>query len=134
MRTAPCLRTRRPTQSGLCQSAARKDYTVGLNLSQSGPDPDPVLDAFYGCASSLNLNGYCNPEVDELIEQQSAEADQQRRKQPVWSIECKLPRTAPDLYVLQPRRDLLVAAGQSADDHGNSLLNGNRTEDVWLDR
>ena len=38
-RTAPCLRTRRPAQSGLCQSAARKDYTVGLNLSQSRPDP-----------------------------------------------------------------------------------------------
>ena len=40
----------------------------------------------------------------------------------------------PTYHVLQPRRNLLVAAGQSADDHGNSLLNGNRTEDVWLNR
>src|SRR5258708_32405201 len=32
----------------------RKDYTVGLNGSQSGPDPDPILDLFYGCGSSQN--------------------------------------------------------------------------------
>ena len=32
----------------------RKDYAVGLNNQPSGPDPDPVLDAFYGCGSSLN--------------------------------------------------------------------------------
>jgi hypothetical protein len=43
------------------------------------------------------LNGYCNPEVDKLIERQSAEADQQRREQPVWPIEYKLPRKTPDL-------------------------------------
>ena len=27
----------------------RKDFTVALNASQSGPDPDPILDIFYGC-------------------------------------------------------------------------------------
>jgi peptide/nickel transport system substrate-binding protein len=27
----------------------RKDFTVGLNNSDSGPDPDPILGAFYGC-------------------------------------------------------------------------------------
>jgi peptide/nickel transport system substrate-binding protein len=34
----------------------RKDYTVALNNSPSGPDPDPILDALYGCGSNLNLN------------------------------------------------------------------------------
>src|SRR5580700_6273849 len=53
----------------------RKDYNVALNNAQSGPDPDPILDLFYGCGSSLNVNGYCNPEVDKLIEQQSIEGD-----------------------------------------------------------
>src|SRR5215467_7470359 len=65
----------------------RKDYTIGLNLSQSGPDPDPILDALYRCGSSQNLNGYCNPEVDQLIERQSIEGDPGRRKQLVWAIE-----------------------------------------------
>ena len=34
--------------------------------------------------------GYCNPEVDALIELQSREADQERRKRLVWDIERKL--------------------------------------------
>ena len=53
----------------------RKDFTVALNLQTSGPDPDPILELFYGCGSSLNWDGYCNPEIDKLIEQQSREGD-----------------------------------------------------------
>src|SRR5215469_7509096 len=59
----------------------RQEYTVGLNLQTSGPDPDPVLDIFYGCGSSLNWDGYCSPEVDKLIDQQSREGNPDRRKQ-----------------------------------------------------
>jgi hypothetical protein len=40
----------------------------GLNLQTSGPDPDPILDLFYGCGSSINWDGYCNKEVDQLID------------------------------------------------------------------
>lgn len=58
----------------------RKDFTVALNLQTSGPDPDPILGLFYGCGSSLNWDGYCNPEIDKLIDQQSVEADQDKRK------------------------------------------------------
>jgi peptide/nickel transport system substrate-binding protein len=59
----------------------RKDFTVGLNLQTSGPDPDPTLHGFYGCGSINNWDSYCNPEVDKLIEQQSMEADTEKRKQ-----------------------------------------------------
>src|SRR5271155_166796 len=65
----------------------RQEYTVGLNLQTSGPDPDPALDLFYGCGSSLNWDGYCNPEVDRLVDAQSREADEGRRKELVWRIE-----------------------------------------------
>ena len=41
----------------------RQEYTVGLNLQTSGPDPDPILDLFYGCGSSVNWDGYCNHDV-----------------------------------------------------------------------
>jgi peptide/nickel transport system substrate-binding protein len=68
----------------------RKEFSVGLNLQTSGPDPDPILDLFYGCGSSLNWDGYCNPEVDKLIVQQSQEGDETRRKQVVWEIEREL--------------------------------------------
>jgi peptide/nickel transport system substrate-binding protein len=60
--------------------ALRKDYSVALNLQTSGPDPDPILHLFYGCGASVNWSGYCNPEVDELIERQSREADPERRR------------------------------------------------------
>jgi len=53
----------------------RQEYTVGLNLQTSGPDPDPILDLFYGCGSSINWDNYCNKEVDQPIEQQSMEGD-----------------------------------------------------------
>jgi len=68
----------------------RKDFTVGLSLQTSGPDPDPTLDLFYGCGSNLNWDGYCNPEVDRMIEQQSIEGDPEKRKPLLWAIERKL--------------------------------------------
>jgi ABC-type multidrug transport system fused ATPase/permease subunit len=110
----------------------RKDYTVGLNISQSGPDPDPILDALYGCGSSQNLVDYCNPEVDKLIEQQSIEADPGRRKQLVWAIERKLAEDGARPIIFYSRggtcwqpyvKGLTIMV--------NSLHNGNRMEDVW---
>jgi peptide/nickel transport system substrate-binding protein len=113
----------------------RKDYTVALNNSQSGPDPDPILDALYRCGSSLNLNGYCNPEVDKLIEQQSIESDPGRRKQLLWAIERKLAEDAARPIIFYSRggtcwqpyvKGLTIMV--------NSIFNGNRMEDVWLDQ
>ena len=58
----------------------RKDYTVGLSPVGGGPDPDQNLYLNYGCGGELNYNGYCNPEVDKLIDRQSSEADPEKRK------------------------------------------------------
>ena len=38
----------------------------------------------------MNYTGHCNPEIDELIDQQSAEANQEKRRRLVWEIERKL--------------------------------------------
>src|SRR5262249_61456058 len=64
--------------------------TKGENFQTAGPDADPVVNLFYGCGSGLNWDGYCNPEVDKMIEQQSREADPDRRKRLLWTIERKL--------------------------------------------
>src|SRR5207244_3502614 len=61
--------------------------TVSLNLQTSGPE---ALDLFYGCGSSLNWDGFCSPKVDELLVQQSMEADEGKRKQLLWAIERQL--------------------------------------------
>src|SRR5439155_272384 len=68
----------------------RKDFVIGFSPVGGGPDPDQNLYLNYACGGELNYNGYCNPEVDRLIDQQSIEANQEKRKQLVWEIERKL--------------------------------------------
>jgi peptide/nickel transport system substrate-binding protein len=113
----------------------RKDFAVALNLQTSGPDPDPMLKLFYGCGASVNWDGYCNAEVDELIEQQSREGNPERRKPILREIERKL---AAD----NARPILFYAKGGTCwqpyvkgfTQMANSHFNGWRMEDVWLDK
>jgi peptide/nickel transport system substrate-binding protein len=113
----------------------RRDYTVGLNLADSGPDPDQNLYLHYSCGAELNYNGYCNPEVDKLIDRQSMEADQEKRKQLVWEIERRLAEDVARPIIFYNRggtcwqpyvKGLTVMV--------TSIFNGSRMEDVWLDK
>ena len=53
----------------------RKDYTIGLTVSENGlDDPDQQFYENFVCGSERNYTGYCNPEVDKLIDQQSRKA------------------------------------------------------------
>ncbi len=113
----------------------RKDYTVALNLQTSGPDPDPTVQLFYGCGSNLNWDGYCNLEMDKMIEQQSREGDMGKRKQILWTIERKLAEdnVRPIIYYSRGGtcerpyvKGLTIMV--------NSIFNGWRMEDVWLDK
>ena len=66
----------------------RKDYSVGLNVSETGvDDPDQQFYENYACGSPRNYIGYCNPELEKLFDQQSMEADEGKRKKLVWEIE-----------------------------------------------
>src|SRR5437667_813202 len=113
----------------------RKDYAVGLNLSGSGPDPDQNLYLQYGCSGELNYGSYCNPELDKLVEAQSIEGDQEKRKEVVWQIERKLAEDGARPIIFYNRgatcwqpyvKGLTIMV--------NSISNGWRMEDVWLDR
>jgi peptide/nickel transport system substrate-binding protein len=73
--------------------------------------------------------------VDKLIDRQSAEADQEKRKQLVWEIEQKLAEDGARPIIFYDRR----ATCWNARVKGltlmvNSLFNGWRMEDVWLDQ
>ena len=113
----------------------RKDFTVGLNLTAGFlDDPDPTFYANYVCGAESNYNGYCSPEVDRLVDQQSMESDRHKRKQLVWEIEQKLAEDGarPIMFYdrratcWQPRvKGLTIMI--------NSISNGARMEDVWLD-
>jgi peptide/nickel transport system substrate-binding protein len=115
---------------------SRKDFTVGLNLTGNFvDDPDENFYKNYVCAAESNYDGYCNPEVDKLVEQQSMESNRDKRKQLIWEIERKLAadRARPIIHYgrgstcWQPYvKGLTIMV--------NSIYNGWRMEDVWLDR
>jgi peptide/nickel transport system substrate-binding protein len=105
---------------------------VELSLLQPGDE--------HACRSNGGLvrrvqEGYCNPEIDQLIEQQSREGNPERRKPILWEIERRL---AADIA----RPILFYASGASCRQPWvkgftrlvNSHFNGWRMEDVWLDR
>jgi hypothetical protein len=63
----------------------REGYTIAINGTESGvDDPDQHFYETFVCGAMRNYTGYCNPEVDKLIDQQSAEPDREKRKQLVW--------------------------------------------------
>ncbi len=54
----------------------RKDFTLAMNVTETAvDDPDVAFYENYTCASQRNYTGYCNPELDKLIDKQSAESD-----------------------------------------------------------
>jgi len=115
---------------------ARKDYTVGAVPIESGvDDPDQMFYENYVCGAVRNYAGYCNPELDKLVDQQSMEADPVKRKQIVWQIEGILAEAG-------VRPVLYYPAGASCREPWvkgltlmtNSIYNGWRMEDVWLDK
>jgi peptide/nickel transport system substrate-binding protein len=114
----------------------RKDYTVGLNITETGvDDPDVLYYENYVCGAARNYTGYCNPEVDKLVDRQSMESDPLRRKQLVWEIEKKLVEDEARPIIYFPRgatcrqpqvKGLTIMV--------NSIYNGSRYEDLWLDK
>ena len=87
------------------------------------------------CGSPRNYTGYCNPEFDKLVKQQSIEADSEKRKAVVWQLERILAEDAIRPVIFFPAgatcrqpwvKGLTIMV--------NSIYNGWRKEDVWLDR
>jgi peptide/nickel transport system substrate-binding protein len=114
----------------------RRDYSIGMNLTGNGiDDPDQAFYENYACDSESNWDGYCNPKIDKLFDRQSMEADQEKRRQLVWEIERQLAEDVarPVLYhnrsgtCWQPYVKGYVPMI-------NSIYNGLRMEDVWLDK
>jgi peptide/nickel transport system substrate-binding protein len=116
--------------------AARQDYAVALNLTGSSvDDPDATLVESYACESEYNFSKYCNPKVEKLLQQQSAEVDVGKRKQIVWDIERILAEDN-----IRP----MIGHGRSAQcrqpyvkNHvraANSIYSNWRHEIVWLDK
>ncbi len=114
----------------------RKDYTIGINGTESGvDDPDQQFYENFVCGAVRNYTGYCNKEVDKLIDRQSAEADIEKRKQLVWQIERRLAEEGARPIIFYPRGGTCTQPYvKGLTTMVNSIYNGYRMEDVWLDR
>ena len=114
----------------------QKNYQVGLNLTGAGlDDPDGVFYENFYSTSDRNYTGYKNPEVDKMIDLQSTETDRAKRAAMVGEIERFLLRDAArppinhgvSITCWDPKVKGLVL-------QHNSIYNGWRFEDVWLDK
>jgi peptide/nickel transport system substrate-binding protein len=114
----------------------RKDYQIGVNITGSGvDDPDQQFYENYACGSERNYTGYCNPELQILFDEQSTEAVREKRMKVVWEIDKKLQEEVarPILYHIragtcwQPQVKGITLMV-------NSIFNGWRLEDAWLDK
>jgi peptide/nickel transport system substrate-binding protein len=114
----------------------RKDYKIALNITETAvDDPDVAFYENYKCGALRNYTGYCNAEIDKLIDQQSAESDAQKRKKLVWEIERKLidDDARPILFytrVANCREPRLKGMTTMV----NSIYNSWRFDNVWLDQ
>ena len=114
----------------------RKDYTVALTLTGTVvDDPDAMLYENYTCNGIGNYDGYCNPDMDALIDQQSMEPDQEKRRHMVWEIERRLIEDgAKPLIYFNRGGYCWDPSVMGVTIMVNSIYNGWRMEDVWLNR
>ena len=113
----------------------KREYQIALSQVGNGvDDPDQNYSENYACGARTYMD-YCNKDVDALIMKQSMEGDQAKRKKIAWEIDRKLTDEAvrPMIYYMRggtcwrPEvKNMTVMI--------NSIFNGWRMEDVWLDR
>jgi peptide/nickel transport system substrate-binding protein len=114
----------------------RKDYKVALNNTGSGvDDPDQQFYENYACGSARNYSGYCNPELDKKFDEQSTMTDQEQRKKLVWEIDKKLQEDGARPIIFHTRNSTCMQPQvKGLTIMVNSIYNGWRMEDVWLDK
>jgi peptide/nickel transport system substrate-binding protein len=115
---------------------SRKDYSVGLNTTGNGvDDPDQNYFENFSCKSERNYTGYCNPAIEQLMVKQSQTTDVDERKKIVWEIDKKLLEDYARPVIMWNRAAICMqpfVKGYVA--NVNSVYNGFRFEDVWLDK
>jgi peptide/nickel transport system substrate-binding protein len=114
----------------------RKDYKIGLNITETAvDDPDVAFYENYYTGSMRNYTNYSNPEVDALIDKQSAEANVDKRKKLVWQIERKLIEDdARPILFYNKAANCREPYVKGLTTMVNSIYNQSRFEDLWLEQ
>jgi peptide/nickel transport system substrate-binding protein len=115
---------------------ARKDYSVGLNLTgNSVDDPDQAFFENYSCGSERNYTGYCNPTLEKMFIAQSQELDLEKRKKMVWDIDAKIQEDVARPIIFQSVENTCWQPYvHNFSPMSNSSYNGFRFEDLWMSK
>ena len=97
-------------------------------------DPDQQFYENYSCGAERNYTGYCNPEVDKLVDQQSTETDVEKRQKLVWEIDRKLAEDGARPMIFHGRGGPAGSPTSRAHDDGQRQLQRLALEDAWLDK
>jgi peptide/nickel transport system substrate-binding protein len=115
----------------------RRGYMVGLENTGSAvvDDPDQQLYESYACDSDRNFTGYCDRQLEDQFHRQSRETDQAERRQLVWDIDKRLQEEGARPVIFHTRgATCWHPQVKGLTTMVNSMVNGWRMEDVWLDR
>lgn len=74
----------------LIQFESARDYNIATSVKQSGIDPDLQLLLYHHTTGSRNYCDFSDPEIDELLEKQSMEFDQEKRREIVYDLQRRL--------------------------------------------
>jgi peptide/nickel transport system substrate-binding protein len=89
------------------KQAEAGEYQAYLLAWSGRTDPDGNSYSFYKCKAPNNYPGYCNPEVDKLLDESRIPSDQAARKAIFEKIEKILSEDEPILYLYHRR--ILIA-------------------------
>ncbi|HEX7926764.1 MAG TPA: ABC transporter substrate-binding protein [bacterium] len=113
----------------------RREFQLGTNLTGVAvDDPDGNFFENYSCESSRNYTGYCNPQVEEMMNRQSAELNPAKRLALVQEIDRRLQMESARPILLH-RMDYFMhwPFVKNLVPHHNIYSYG-RMQDVWLDK
>ncbi len=114
----------------------RREFTLGVNATGNGiDDPDQTLFENFACKSARNYTSYCNPDLEKLFDQQSRETDMAKRHALVNEIDVRLlaDGARPPLY-WNRSTTCHQSHVKGYVNMVNSIYNGFRFEDVWIDK
>jgi peptide/nickel transport system substrate-binding protein len=81
------------------------------------------------------VNHWFHPEIDKMVDQQSAESNQEKRKKLVWEIERRLAEDgARPMIFYAPGATYWQPQAKGITVRSNSICNNWRMEDVWLEK
>jgi peptide/nickel transport system substrate-binding protein len=102
----------RVTEFATSLKAAEAGEYQAYMLAWSGrTDPDGNLYSFYKCKAPLNYPGYCNPEVDKLLDQSRVPSDPAARKA-IYAQVAKILLNDDSILYLYHRRILIAHAAR----------------------